>query len=320
MEQVTLRPMEVRDLDGVNLVLSKAFSKARLEDGYAEWHVPLCRLGFLHMYLAANPQGCFVAERRGRIIGYVFSRRWGRIGWFGPLSVTPEEAGKGVGRRLVEQAVEHLVQAGARTIGLETNPRSYRNLGFYTKLGFRVTQLAVDVGREIGDGAVLPVGYSTFRLGRASAEERSRLGDALQELCRAVAGGADYRQEADLLLNHSYGDALFLFHKHDPVGVALAHTEPYSEKEERFFLKVYVLLLHPSRPLQDLKHFITALELWAREEFLRGVTLRVLTRHSEALPFVLEEEFNVVHTDLRMVLRGFEEEIDSETIHFSKWE
>jgi ribosomal protein S18 acetylase RimI-like enzyme len=313
--------MEPGDLGQVNLVLSKAFSKARIQNGYLESHVPLCRVGFLRMYLEGNPQGCYVAEVPGRIVGYVFSRRWGSVGWFGPLSVDPELAGQGIGRLLVGEVVNHLIEADVRTVGLETNPRSRYNIGFYSKLEFEPSQLIVDVARELSDRwEELPAGYQALRLGRASEKEIPHLLATLGHLAEGVCPGLDYRAEAELIINHSYGDALILFDSGEPVGAALAHTEPYTETEERALLKVFTLVMAPTRPLEDLGTLVSALEHWAREEFLSGLSLRVSTRFGRAFRFLLESGFKVAHTDLRMVLRGYEERDDPESIHFSKWE
>jgi ribosomal protein S18 acetylase RimI-like enzyme len=321
MSPFEVRNMQPDELPRVNHVLSKAFSKARLDEGYSEWEVPLCRLGFLRMYLEGDPEGCLVVERREQLVGYVFSRLWGRVGWFGPLSVIPEEGGMGIGKTLVQRTVDRFLESGARTVGLETNPRSNRNVGFYTRLGFEPSQLVVEVARTLSAQTVnLPAGYRAVRVGRAPREQAPHLLAVLQDLTSAACRDLDYRAEVELIVRHSYGDALLLFESDTPVGAALAHTEPYAETERRAFLKVFVLLLHPSRPQEDLHILIKALEGWGKEEFMRGLTLRVPTRCSRALRLLLESEFNIVHTDLRMVLRGYEERDDPETIHFSKWE
>ena len=31
-----------------------------------------------------DPGGCFVAEEDRRVVGFIFSRTWGSVGWFGP--------------------------------------------------------------------------------------------------------------------------------------------------------------------------------------------------------------------------------------------
>lgn len=313
--------MRSSDLGQVGLLLSRAFSQARRRDGYSEWQVPACRLGFLRMYLEANPQGSYVVEKGRRIVAFVFTRRWGRVGWFGPLGVDPEEAGKGIGKELVREVIRRLRAAGVHTLGLETDPRSNYNIGFYSKLGFESSQLVTDVVRELAeDAGVLPSGYRAVRLGRAAEAEIPALLATIRSIGDAVCPGVDYRSEAELIIRHSYGDALLLFEGDEAIAMALAHTEPYTDTEERSFLKVFVLAVRPGRPLEDLRLLTCALERWAREEFLRGLAIRVPTRCSRALRLLLETGFRVVYTDLRMVLNGYGERDEPETVHFSKWE
>ncbi|MEK6778963.1 MAG: GNAT family N-acetyltransferase, partial [Candidatus Deferrimicrobiota bacterium] len=69
---------------------------------------------------AVFPAGCLVAETRGRMIGFIFSRRWGTLGWVGTFGVLPEARGAGIGQRLLARAVAALKKSGCREIGLET--------------------------------------------------------------------------------------------------------------------------------------------------------------------------------------------------------
>ncbi len=90
-----------------------------------------------------EPDGCFVAESDGRLVGHVFSVLFGEIGWIGLLIVNPEKRGIGVGAALMEAAINYLEDRGARTIKLEAVAEAvplYRRLGFvdaFDSLRFR---------------------------------------------------------------------------------------------------------------------------------------------------------------------------------------
>ena len=91
----------------------------------------------IHEYYSSEPDGMFVAEEGGNIIGTCFgiadSDTKGHISWVG---VDPDHQGKGVGSELLEAAVSHLESKGIRTIQLGTDrPRS---LPFYSRHGFRI--------------------------------------------------------------------------------------------------------------------------------------------------------------------------------------
>ena len=90
-----------------------------------------------------EPNGCFVAESDGDLVGHVFSVLFGEIGWIGLLIVNPEKRGTGVGAALMEAAIHYLEDRGARTIKLEAVTEAaplYRRLGFvdaFDSLRFR---------------------------------------------------------------------------------------------------------------------------------------------------------------------------------------
>jgi len=63
-----------------------------------------------------DPEGCFVAEREGQVIGFIFSRTWGGVGWFGTFAILPEYQGQGIGKRLMAashgQAIRRETESG----------------------------------------------------------------------------------------------------------------------------------------------------------------------------------------------------------------
>lgn len=78
-----------------------------------------------------------VAEIDGRVTGHIaFSPVTisdGTAGWYGlgPVSVLPEQQGRGIGRSLVEEGLSRLRKMGARGCVLVGDP------GYYERFGFR---------------------------------------------------------------------------------------------------------------------------------------------------------------------------------------
>lgn len=82
---------------------------------------------------AHDPDGCFVAERRGARVGLVTTTRYARTAWIGNLVVVAHQRRRGFGEVLMRHAVDHLCAGGVTTIRLEADPpgiRIYRRLGF----------------------------------------------------------------------------------------------------------------------------------------------------------------------------------------------
>src|SRR3989337_728069 len=73
-------------------------------------------------------------EPAPQTVGYIFSRTWGGVGWFGSFGVRPEFQGRGIGKALLLPSLDYLGRA-PRIIGLETGLESPYNLGLYLRQG-----------------------------------------------------------------------------------------------------------------------------------------------------------------------------------------
>src|SRR5207245_3850647 len=83
--------------------------------------------------LALSPDGCFAAERYGRVVGVLTTTTYDDLAFLGAVIVAPELRGKGVGKEMMEAALAHLRATGVRTVRLN----AYLNaIPFYERLGF----------------------------------------------------------------------------------------------------------------------------------------------------------------------------------------
>jgi ribosomal protein S18 acetylase RimI-like enzyme len=85
-------------------------------------------------FLAHDPGGCLVAENEGRQVGICIATHYGECGFVGELIVAPDMRGHGIGRQLLERAIEYLRGRGARNILLEGDPPA---VPLYERAGFR---------------------------------------------------------------------------------------------------------------------------------------------------------------------------------------
>jgi GNAT superfamily N-acetyltransferase len=92
-----------------------------------------------------------VAERDGELVGSAFADLRSPIAGIGPVAVAPAEQDSGVGRLLMEAALERIRAAGAPGVRLIQTAYHYRSLALYAKLGFEVREtLSVLQGPPIG--------------------------------------------------------------------------------------------------------------------------------------------------------------------------
>lgn len=93
----------------------------------------------------ANPEGVFVAEENGRVMGYITTRidRELSKGRIPNLAVDEHARGRGLGRRLIEHALEYFRREGMAYVMIETMANNAVGQHLYPSCGF------VEAGRQI---------------------------------------------------------------------------------------------------------------------------------------------------------------------------
>lgn len=81
-----------------------------------------------------EPQGCFVALADEKRVGITTTAHFGKIGCIGNVIVDTRYRSKGIGVKLVKEAIRYLSEKSAKTIALY----AYQNtVEFYEKMGFK---------------------------------------------------------------------------------------------------------------------------------------------------------------------------------------
>jgi GNAT superfamily N-acetyltransferase len=81
-----------------------------------------------------------VAERSGDVIGSAFADERAPVAGIGPVTVDPAAQDDGIGRILIEAALERQRKRGAVGVRLVQTAYHYRSLALYAKLGFAVRE------------------------------------------------------------------------------------------------------------------------------------------------------------------------------------
>lgn len=90
----------------------------------------------IERYLKRNPTTCLVAEEAGRIVGVIMSGHDGRRGFIYHTTVHADYRGQGIGRSLVQYAMQALEQEGIHKVALVAFLRNEAGNAFWEKLGF----------------------------------------------------------------------------------------------------------------------------------------------------------------------------------------
>lgn len=150
--EVTFRPYEAKDLTVLREITVASFGSVAvdemLEQRFGIWNERDWRArkaDHIDDDVAANAAGCFVAERGGEVVGYITTRldRMNGVGRIPNLAVTGEMRGLGLGRRLIEHALEYFRREGMGLAKIETMASNPIGQKLYPSCGFE------EVGRQV---------------------------------------------------------------------------------------------------------------------------------------------------------------------------
>ena len=150
--QFTIRNYRPADLEVIKRLTIEAFASVTLEQNVEQ------ACGILHGHdwrwrkarhidedVAANPGGIFVAETQGQVAGYITAlvdREAGK-GRIPNLAVAAEFRGRGLGRRLIEHALDYFRREGLAYAMIETMSKNDAGQHLYPACGF------VEVAQQI---------------------------------------------------------------------------------------------------------------------------------------------------------------------------
>lgn len=263
--------------------------------------------------------GCFVAEKGGHVVGFLFSRTWGGVGWFGTFAVLPEHQGHGIGQQLIAASLKYLRQDPERVIGLETMPGSPSNLGLYLRQGFQARFPTLLLSKALEQSAVGDEDLPCWS--RAEAGTRKRWLAELREATGQVLRGLDYSKEITSTARHGLGETLVLPYGVRVVGMSTVWLASGWEGwgEER--ASVQALALHPDHTGDDtFRALLDATEALAHTHGKQTVTLAVNARHAWALDRLLQWGYRVERMAVHMVLKGTDDRPCTDgCVDLSRW-
>jgi predicted N-acetyltransferase YhbS len=202
--RLVVRPLRPDDLDEADRVFRLAFGTflglpdPQLFAGDADFVRPRARIA---------PDGAFVAERDGRLVGSIFAECWGSVGFFGPLSVRPDSWSQGIAQRLLPPVMDYFAAAGVTHAGLFTFAQSPKHVGLYEKFGFYPRFLTIVAAKRVAARA------RNVRWARASASsdpERAQTWLECRDLTETLHAGLDLAAECRATVAHGFGDVVLL--------------------------------------------------------------------------------------------------------------
>jgi GNAT superfamily N-acetyltransferase len=215
VDDVTIRPLEERDLDAAGRIMSVAFGTFL---GAADPTKTFGDAEFVRTRFRAAPDCAWAAEVDGTLVGSVFACRWGSFGFFGPLTTHPDVWNRGIGGRLLAPVVEAFDRWDLHQAGLFTFPESPKHVGLYQRHGFWPRFLVPVLAKSAADAEAE---YTLFQDGADLGEIRG--------LTSAVFDGLDLEREIIACNAQGLGGTVLVHDDDGLAGFAVCHSGPGSE-------------------------------------------------------------------------------------------
>lgn len=309
-------PVTDKDVPALNRLFADAFTDRYRRDGLVGVRVPFLNEAVWRYSIKDAAGGAMLWRDEGeRLVAFNIAHLSGTEGWMGPLCVRPDRQLGGLGKDIVLAAVEWLRERGARTIGLETMPRTVDNIGFYSRLGFVPDHVTLTLTVETGARGRRDLEVNTLaRLGEAARRERIAEAAALVE---RLAPGYDFTREIELTLALGLGDVVLLDGPGGLAAFALCHAVPLAEGSSREEVRALKIA---ARDEESFAGIIELAAAWAYRQSARRFAVRCQTGYDGVYSALIERGFRVRWSDLRMHLTGYPERRPEVGVVWSNWE
>lgn len=255
---------------------------------------------------------------RGRLAGFLFARVHGSEGWFGPLAIHPRYQGNGFGKLLIEHAIAYMKDRGCTCIGLETMPRTYNNLGLYTRMGFQPGALVMTCQVPIpATVPTVPGAHPAFLMSQLTEPEQETLRTEIMALWNRVAPGLDYTGSIESGYRHDFGDVLLTRDDDQVTGCLQFHHSRYFVTDGAGVLRI--ARITAVRDSNAFARLISGLATYGLDHSMNELYIRCQASDWQTTKQLIDWGFRIAHTDLRMHLETHPEQISDDMIHFTRW-
>jgi hypothetical protein len=181
---------------------------------------------FMTPRLRSGHVKAIAARDGGRLIGSNVITRWGAFGFFGPLTVLPEDWDRGVAQRLLDATMTVFDEWGVRHTGLFTFAASAKHVGLYQKFGYWPRYLTAVMVRTPEARAA---GHTAL-LSALSKAERERAIRGCSKITHAIDRGLDLTGEIRSVLKQRTGHVVLTLGRGSaPMAFAICLNGPGTE-------------------------------------------------------------------------------------------
>jgi GNAT superfamily N-acetyltransferase len=148
---LTIGPLEPDQFDGTARVMLRAFDDVADHHGYPRDLPSLDVARDIVRYKHTHPQTFgAIARIDERVVGSIFMLRSDPVGGIGPVTVDPREQGSGIGRALLQAAIDNAIDRDG--IRLTQDAYNLVSLALYASRGFEVKEPLVEMSGQPRSG------------------------------------------------------------------------------------------------------------------------------------------------------------------------
>lgn len=158
---MNIRSYHPDDLAVLETIIVQAFEGVSIDEGIEknfgvvnghDWRWRKAR--HLHDDVARDPAGAFVAEIDGKVVGFITTwlDREGGFGMIPNLAIDSDYRNQGIGRQLIEHALDHFRRSGMTHARIETLVQNSRGQHLYESCGFREVSRQIHFAMDLRDG------------------------------------------------------------------------------------------------------------------------------------------------------------------------
>lgn len=156
-----IRPYRAEDLDRIRQITVDSFEGVSIDRNIEAQFGPVAGKSWQERKARdvttdceVQPEGVFVAEAEGEVVGYVTTRldRFTSIGRIPNLAVDPRYRGHGLGSQLIEHALGSMREQGMAVAKIETLVQNERGQALYPRFGFQEVARQIHYAMRLDQG------------------------------------------------------------------------------------------------------------------------------------------------------------------------
>ncbi len=282
---IRIRTLEERDLADADRIFRLAFGTwSNLPD-------PVQFGGdsdFVRTRWLIDAGATLAAEDDGELLGSNFVATWGKIGFFGPLTVHPDLWDRGIAQLLLKATMELFTKRGMVHTGFFTYPESPKHIALYQKFGYRPRYLTGIMSSPVRlkDGSIYIARFSDVK-----ERNRAEVLSACREICDFIFEGLDLEMEISAVNKHKFGDTVLLWDNAKLMGFAVCHCGANTEAGSDTCYVKFGAVRQGQTAEKNFDQLLDACEVMASDKGLSRLVAGMNTARYQAYDRMLERGF-----------------------------